>query len=169
MDSWRESGQFPVHSVSAAGLVFREGRVLLIRTARRGWEYPGGVIEQGESVLDALKREILEESGICAEPECLTGIYQNLETRSGFGPLEGMTLPPTVNLVFRCRYVSGIASISDESLDTGWFAPDAALGMIVHPYFRKAFKDALGYCGQLHFAAFRKKDRTVIFESDVEL
>ena len=169
MDSWLESRQFPVHSVSAAGLVFREGRVLLIRTARRSWEYPGGVIEQGESVLDALKREILEESGICAEPECLTGVYQNLETRSGFGPLEGMTLPPTVNLVFRCRYVSGIASISDESLDTGWFAPDEALGMIVHPYFRKAFKDALGYCGRLHFAAFRRKDQAVIFESDTEL
>ena len=80
-----------------------------------------------------------------------------------------MTLPPTVNLVFRCRYVSGIASISDESLDTGWFAPDEALGMISHPYFRKAFKDALGYCGQLHFAAFRRKDQAVIFESDTEL
>ena len=61
-------------------------------------------MEQGEAILDALKREIFEESGITAEPECITGIYQNLAAKEGYGPLEGMILSTVVNLVFRCRY-----------------------------------------------------------------
>ena len=69
MDNWLETKQLQVHFVSAAGIVYKGDKVLLIRTARRGWEYPGGIVEQGEAILDGLKREILEESGIIAEPE----------------------------------------------------------------------------------------------------
>ena len=76
MDKWLETKQLQVHFVSAAGVVVRDGRVLLIRSARRGWEFPGGIVEQGEAILDGLKREIFEESGIDAEPEWMTGIYQ---------------------------------------------------------------------------------------------
>ena len=64
MDKWVETKQLQVHFVSAAGLVYKDGKVLLIRSARRGWEFPGGVVEQGEAILDGLKREICEESGI---------------------------------------------------------------------------------------------------------
>ena len=67
MDNWLETKNLQVHFVSAAGVVFREGKVLMIRSERRGWEFPGGVVEQGEAILDGLKREILEESGITAE------------------------------------------------------------------------------------------------------
>ena len=61
--------QLPVHFVSAAGVVYKDGKVLLIRSERRGWEFPGGIVEQGEALLDGLKREIFEESGVTAEPE----------------------------------------------------------------------------------------------------
>ena len=169
MDNWLETKQLPVHFVSAAGVVYKDGRVLLIRTARRGWEYPGGVVEQGEAILNGLKREILEESGIIAEPECMTGIYQNLAKKNGYGPLEGITMPPTVNLVFRCRYISGEPAASDESLEVGWFAPDEAMKMITQPYFRKAFEDAHQYCGHQHFGTFRKSDQSVEYVDDREL
>ena len=48
MDNWMT--EFPVHFVSAAGVVFKEDKVLLIRSDRRGWEFPGGVVEHGETV-----------------------------------------------------------------------------------------------------------------------
>ena len=111
--------EFPVHFVSAAGVVFKEDKVLLIRSDRRGWEFPGGIVENGEAVLDALKREIYEESGIIVEPEYISGIYQNVAFKQGYGPLEGMTLPTTVNLVFRCRFVEGIQTVSEESIEVG--------------------------------------------------
>ncbi len=169
MDNWLETKQLQVHFVSAAGIVYKGDKVLLIRTARRGWEYPGGIVEQGEAILDGLKREILEESGIIAEPEYMTGIYQNLVKKKGYGPLEGITLPTTVNLVFRCRYISGETTPSDESLEVGWFTADEAMKMITQPHFKKAFADTHQYNGKQHFGTFRKTDQSVEYISDHEL
>ncbi len=167
MDNWLETKQFPVHFVAAAGVVYREdGKILLIRSARRGWEFPGGVVEQGESILDGLKREILEESGVTAEPVYLTGIYQNVARKKGYGPLEGMTLPTTVNMFFRCRYVSGEGTVTEESLETGWFTPEEALERITAPYLLKALEDINALDGKQHFAAFRKPDREMEFVSE---
>ena len=166
MDKWLETKQLQVHFVSAAGLVYRENKVLLIRAERRGWEFPGGVVEQGEAILDGLKREIYEESGIIAEPESITGIYQNLVLKKGYGPLEGMDLPTTVNMVFRCRYAGGKEAVSDESLEVGWFTPEEAMELISYPYMKKAFLDAHEYNGRQHFATFRKRDREIEFVND---
>ena len=169
MDKWLETKQLPVHFASAAGLVYKNGKVLLIRSERRGWEFPGGIVEQGEAILDGLKREIFEESGIVAEPEAVTGIYQNLAVKKGYGPLEGMTLPTTVNMVFRCRYVSGKESVSDACLEADWFTPEEAVEMIVHPYMKKAFEDASQYSGKVHFGTFRKTGQGVDFLSDCQI
>ena len=166
MDQWLETKQLPVHFVSAAGVVYKASKVLLIRSERRGWEFPGGIVEQGEALLDGLRREVFEESGISVEPEAVTGIYQNLACKKGYGPLEGMTLPTTVNIVFRCRYVSGKEFVSDGFQDVGWFKPEEALQLIRHPYMKKAFEDANGYNGKPHFATFRKADRDIEFVSD---
>ena len=121
MDKWLETRKLQVHHVSAAGFVFKEDKLLLIRSAKRGWEIPGGVMEQGESILDCLKREIYEESGISARPLKLIEICQRLTTKPGYGPLEGLTLPPTFNLLFLCEYESGKETITEESVDVGWF------------------------------------------------
>ena len=121
-----------------------------------------------EGLPDAIAEfaSIVEESGIAAEPEAVTGIYQNLACKKGYGPLEGMTLPTTVNIVFRCRYVSGKEFVSDEFQDVGWFKPEEALQLIRYPYMKKAFEDANGYNGKPHFATFRKADRDIEFVSD---
>ena len=55
----------------AAGIIWREGRFLAAKRpegkARAGyWEFPGGKREKGESMEDALKRELREELGITA-------------------------------------------------------------------------------------------------------
>ena len=56
------------HFVSVAGLVTNDnGEVLLIKSPRRGWEYPGGMVEPGETLQDALLREVKEEAGIDVE------------------------------------------------------------------------------------------------------
>ena len=156
MDKWLETKQLQVHFVSAAGLVFKDGKVLLIRSQRRGWEFPGGVVEQGETLLDCLRREIREESGIDAEPRCLAGIYQRLNLKPGFGPLEGMMIPPTVNLVFICDYAGGTPTLSDEALEAGWFTPEEAKEMVTSPHIRKALIEMLNYEGKTYFGAFMR-------------
>ena len=61
MDNWLENKKLPYHLVSACGLVHRDGLVLLIQNPKRGWELPGGTVEQGERITEALKREVYEE------------------------------------------------------------------------------------------------------------
>jgi 8-oxo-dGTP diphosphatase len=56
----------------AAAVVWREGRILMTRRPPGGplglrWEFPGGKLEPGESVAEALVRELREELGVEAE------------------------------------------------------------------------------------------------------
>ncbi|PWV94492.1 NUDIX domain-containing protein [Paenibacillus cellulosilyticus] len=53
----------PQHYVSAAAIVLNEyNEILLIRGPMRGWEMPGGLVEEGESLIQAAIRETKEES-----------------------------------------------------------------------------------------------------------
>jgi 8-oxo-dGTP diphosphatase len=60
-----------------AAITDKEGRILCVRMnyATHAWTTPGGRVELGESPLDALKREVLEESGLDVVPEELVGVY----------------------------------------------------------------------------------------------
>lgn len=166
MDKWVENKQLQVHFVSAAGLVCKDGKVLLIRSTQRGWEFPGGVVEQGEEILTALKREIFEESGINAKPHTFCGCYQRLSTKPGYGPLEGMMIPPTVSLTFICDYIDGTLITSDENTEVGWFTPDEALQMVTATHIKKELEDMLTYSGKKSFSSFkREKDDNITFEN----
>ena len=53
------------HFVSVAGLVTNDkGNILLIKSPRRGWEYPGGMVEPGETFQDALLRELRKKRAL---------------------------------------------------------------------------------------------------------
>ena len=77
----------------------------------------GGVVEQGEDIMSGFKRgNNCMGKWHCCEPEKFVGIYQRLNTKDGYGPLEGMILPPVVNLTFICKYIDGNENVSDEVL-----------------------------------------------------
>ena len=55
----------PMHTVAVGGFVTNvKNEVLLVKSPCRGWKFPGGVVETGESLTQALIREIQEESGL---------------------------------------------------------------------------------------------------------
>lgn len=55
----------PKHTVVAAAVVLNDKfEILLINGPKRGWEIPGGRVEEGESVSSAVIRETKEETGI---------------------------------------------------------------------------------------------------------
>lgn len=97
------------HSVSVAGVIVDdEDRALLIQRRDNGhWEPPGGVLEHGETIEEALRREVIEETGLIIEPGALTGVYQNMPRH-------------IVALVFRCRAVGGQLRENDEAVAFRW-------------------------------------------------
>lgn len=102
------------HSVSVAGVIVDDrGRALLIqRRDNSRWEPPGGVLEPGETIPDALQREVHEETGIkIALPARLTGVYKNMNAL-------------IVALVFRCEAIDGTPSTGDETRALKWATRD---------------------------------------------
>jgi ADP-ribose pyrophosphatase YjhB (NUDIX family) len=62
----------------AAVVLDGEGRILLQRRSDNGlWGLPGGSVEIGEAVRDAIKREVREETGLTVEVVRLIGVYSN--------------------------------------------------------------------------------------------
>lgn len=131
----------PTHFVSVAALVWNDNEeILLIHSPWRGWEYPGGLIEPGETFQEALKREVREEAGIEIEITGFVGICKNIEK-------------DIVNIDFTARYIGGELKTSEESTAVIWATPQQAMDMITFPLTRKRLvnmlsgkKDAALFC-----------------------
>lgn len=106
--------------VGVLGVVRRDGRVLLVQRARAPhigkWGFPGGVQELGETIFEAVARELMEETGLRVEPvETLTTL--DVIEREG----EGRVRTHYALIAVLAEWRGGEVSIDDESLDFGWF------------------------------------------------
>ncbi|MFF2879066.1 NUDIX hydrolase [Gottfriedia sp. NPDC057991] len=120
----------PKHIISAATIVMNEQNdILLIKGPRRGWEMPGGQVEEGESLKDAAIRETKEESGIDIEVLKFCGVFQNVSAS-------------ICNTLFLAKPIGGKLTTSSESLEVGYFPIDEALTMVTW----KNFKQRIEYC-----------------------
>ncbi|MGD6846627.1 NUDIX hydrolase [Rossellomorea aquimaris] len=120
----------PKHIISAATIVQNEKKeILLIKGPRRGWEMPGGQVEEGESLKEAAIRETKEESGIDIEVVKFCGVFQNV-SRS------------ICNTLFLARAIGGKPTTSSESLEVGFFPVEEALDMVNW----KNFRERIEYC-----------------------
>jgi ADP-ribose pyrophosphatase YjhB (NUDIX family) len=148
--------QTPKHIVAACGLVRNAARdVLLVRHPQRGWEIPGGQVEEGETLPDALIREIQEESGVTASVRALGSVTSNL------------TLPTKVIFGFLCEYISGKLTTSDESLETAWVNADVVLKRITHPVIYDRTRDLLAFDRHVIYRAYTIEPYTVVDERRV--
>ena len=103
-----------------------KGRILLIQRAdSRLWAMPGGALEVGETPAEGVTREVLEETGVQAEPLALAGVFDSR--------FSGVTGSHHLYLfVVLCRPIECAEphepSHAEESLDRGWFAEHALPG-----------------------------------------
>lgn len=114
--------------VVAAALVDADRRILMQRRppgkAHAGlWEFPGGKVEAGERVREALTRELAEELGIAVDAAAVTPVAFAAE------PLADGEL---LLLLFLCRQWRG-EPVAHEASELAWLAPDALLRLSMPP------------------------------------
>lgn len=113
------------------GVILSERGVLLsVRSDLRGWELPGGNAEPGEPAETALRREILEETGLEVAVERHVGDY----VHTGFFP--------NTTRVYLCRPVGGELRPSSETPLVRWFPPHTVPDTLF-PWYRAPLADAL--------------------------
>ena len=106
----------------ACAVIFDDGgQVLLERRSDNGfWGLPGGAVEIGESVEQAVKREVMEETGLRIEVKRLVGVYSD-PRRHNISSYPDGNVTHWVTVVFQCVRVDGEVRMSDESTDIGYF------------------------------------------------
>ena len=142
----------PTHKVSVAALVTNDdGKILLVNSPWRGWEYPGGLIEPGETFQEALPREIREATGGEVEITGFVGICKNVEK-------------DIVNIDFTCRYLSGELTTSEESTEVIWATPDEAFRMITFPLTKKRLEQMLSGSNDARLFCFKRENGFEVIE-----
>jgi ADP-ribose pyrophosphatase YjhB (NUDIX family) len=116
----------PYLAVSAA--IFRDGRVLVVRRAQppaRGvFTLPGGGVELGETLEQAVIREVREETALEIEPLKLAG-YRQMIARDAAGLVERHF----VILPFAARWIAGEVALNDELAEAKWLLPSELAGL----------------------------------------
>ena len=114
--------QRPYLAVSAA--IVRDGKVLVVRRARQPalgiYTLPGGGVETGETLMQAVTREVREETSMDIEPVALAG-HREAIVRDAQGRVERHF----VILCFAARWLSGEPVLNEELDDARWLAPAA--------------------------------------------
>jgi ADP-ribose pyrophosphatase YjhB (NUDIX family) len=118
--------QRPFLAVSAA--IIRDGKVLAVRRARNPalhlYTLPGGAVEAGETLMQAVSREVREETSLEIEPVALAG-HREVIARDAQGRVERHF----VILSFAARWRSGEPVLNEELDDARWLAPTELTGL----------------------------------------
>jgi ADP-ribose pyrophosphatase YjhB (NUDIX family) len=113
--------------VGVGGVVVRDGRALLIRRGKPPllgcWSLPGGAVELGERLEQALEREILEETGVVARPLELIELVDRIE-REGDSVAYHYVIAD-----YLCEWLSGEARAGSDALEARFVDPEALAGL----------------------------------------
>ena len=137
----------PTHIIASAAIVINDkDEILLVNSNHYGWMFPGGQVEVGENAIDAVKREVMEETGIKIEVGEIFCISSNTGKHPGFGGVK--EVPTKLALDFICRAAGGTLRASEENSESAFVSKDEALKMIRTPAIAERFKAYLEYSGR---------------------
>ena len=107
--------------VGVGGVAIWNGRVLLIRRGgpplEGEWSIPGGMLEVGETLHQAVKRELAEETGIETRVGELIEVFERI-----FPDSEGRAKYHYVILDYLCEVTGGTARAGSDATEVAWAA-----------------------------------------------
>jgi 8-oxo-dGTP diphosphatase len=114
--------------LGVGALIFDGGRILLVERGREPlkgyWSLPGGVVETGERLQDAVRREVREETGLEVEVVELLEVFERIMRDDA-----GLAEYHFVLMDYVCRPVGGVLCASDDASRVAWFGPDEIEGL----------------------------------------
>jgi 8-oxo-dGTP diphosphatase len=119
-----------------------DNQILLVKHHIRGWELPQGRVEEGESLIFALSREVLEETGVTISHAKLAVIWSKVSS------------PATTIFCFSAQYASGELCASEETPMVEWCSEDAVLPRVSHPVNRDRIEALLTSGDVLTFRSY---------------
>ena len=135
----------PILAVSAA--IVRENRVLIARRARAPaqgvFTLPGGVVEVGETLREAVQREILEETGLTIEP-----VARDPLAVAGERDRDGKVEHHFVILPFAARWIAGEPVLNEELAEARWLVPSELAGLTTTEGLAEIVTNALAIIGR---------------------
>jgi ADP-ribose pyrophosphatase YjhB (NUDIX family) len=109
--------------VGVGALIFDRGRILMAQRGKEPlkgwWTLPGGALETGELLDAAVRREVLEETGLVVEPVRVFEIFERI-IRDAHGAAEYHY----VLIDYICRITGGEACAGDDVARVAWMRPE---------------------------------------------
>jgi len=125
--------------VRVAGIIIEDGKILLIAHKKKKdvyWLLPGGGVDFGESLEEALKRELMEELGVSVEVEDIFCVIDSI------APEDRRHI---VNVCFKCCCAKGDISLGNDKRlhDFGFFSSGELDSMVLYPSMAEQLKGLL--------------------------
>lgn len=124
-----------VHLGGASGLIVIDGKIVLVRRGKEPykdhWALPGGGIEPGERITDAVKREVLEETGLEVEVGTVAGYREEIKGDEHF-----------IVIAFHCTVIGGELCAGDDAVECKLVGPDELKDLLQPPGLDQVFRDA---------------------------
>jgi ADP-ribose pyrophosphatase YjhB (NUDIX family) len=132
-----------IHTESAGGVVVNpEGRVLLVSQHGTSWSLPKGHLEEGETPLDAARREIREETGV-TRLELVRPLGSYTRHRLGADGGEDRSELKTIHLFLFRTDETELSPIDSDNPEARWVAREGVAGLLTHAKDKEFFASIL--------------------------